>query len=192
MAGVPAHVEMAGVPAHDAMDAVLIAAVRYGDLGDVHRWLACGSNPNAVDVDFGASALTWAVCVDDVPKAAALVSAGASANARTRSGVTPLHHAATNPSGGCCRVLLEAGADVDAVNDDGWTALHAAACRGTIHCATLLVAAGARLGAVTASGKTPVDIALALDKPAMVRLLAAAARWAGLRRLALVAWCWQP
>ena len=53
--------------------------------------------------------------------AAALLAAGAAADARDEEGQTPLHYAATVEAPGVCALLLEAGADPEAEDRDGDT-----------------------------------------------------------------------
>ena len=143
---------------------------------------------NARD-EFGRTALHYAALNLDASGAVALLRAGAAVNVRDREGETPLHWAAEVGSVACCRVLLRAGADVDAACDADWTPLHEAAWGGSADCTALLLAAGADVAMKTHDdGDTPQD--LAMDYPTVACMLRdAAARWRGLRRAALTAWC---
>ena len=67
----------------------------------------------SVDAD-GTTALHWAVHVDDLARAQALLEAGARADATNQFGATPLALACTNGSAEMITLLLEAGASTDA------------------------------------------------------------------------------
>ena len=171
------------------MDAALLRALWSGSLADVLDCVANGACATAAN-ERGCSALHIASLRPDACAAEALVRSGASANARDHGGSTPLHWCRA----ACCALLLlSAGADVDAVTIAGWTPLHSAACRGVVDCAVQLLAAGADPGATNRHGETPADVAARHRWPAMASLLrdaaAVHARWAGLRRAALTAWC---
>lgn len=83
------------------------------------------------------------VCCEQIIRA--LVSSGASVDARDSSGNTPLHEATDGDWGNqtAVRVLLELGAQPDPQNSAGQTPLMDAASRGEIECVRLLLAAGA-------------------------------------------------
>ena len=163
------------------------AAVTRGDSVAVLAHLRSGADPTA-------ALLTACRMQRDAGIAEALARGGAVVNAPGFMwGYAPLHWSAIGDLGACCRVLLSAGAAVGAVSDAGRTPLHVAAMHGAIDCATQLVAAGADIRALDGSGQTPVDVAAGYGRQALESLLrdaaAATARWSGIRRAALTAWC---
>ena len=172
------------------MDAALLRATESGRLADVLECLANGASVTVADHN-GYSPLHFAAHRCNACVAEALVQSGAPVNARTFWGATPLHCAATNTA--CCALLLAAGADVNAAEMNGYTPLHRAAYFGAVDCALQLLAAGADVGAKNRWGQTPADVAVQRGHVAMPSLLcdaaAARARWSGLRRAALTAWC---
>ena len=138
-----------------------------------------------------ADALLSAAARGDVAAMVTCLADGAAVNTSDLWGQTPLHWAAGRGSDACCRVLLRAGADVDAACHAGWTPLHVAAFVGSVGCTAQLLAAGAGADAKTTKfGYTPADVARMNDHPGVACILRdAAARWRGLRRAALAAWC---
>ena len=139
-----------------------------------------------------------AECGDEA-ELAALLSAGADPNARSRTGITPLELAALNGHEHCVRALLTAGAVADARaaqraalegHADCLRALlerlpeevgarrcflreplRAAAARGHVECLSLLLDSGADAEASDAEGQRPLDAAVACEYPAAVQLL---------------------
>ena len=175
----------------DADDVLLLHAVQRGDLPEVTACLARGARPIAVDSD-GWTALHWAALPlfdsdESAPFMRALVRGGAVVDARTLSGETPLHICAFNKGGHSCRFLLSVGADVHAVADRGCTPLHFSANAGSVDCIAQLLDAGADVHCLSASGETPAELA-AHHAPGAAALLREAARWWGLRRLAVASW----
>ena len=137
--------------------------------------------------EIGWSALHRAAFWGDLAAVEVLLRGGAAVDTRTPSGRSPLHLAATECSS-CCRALLDAGAEVNAVTDDGLSPLHYAASWNNVDCAVLLLAAGAD-ACRWRGGHTPAEVAARRGHVALASLLADAARWGGLRRAALTAWC---
>ena len=93
---------------------------------------------------------------------AALLAAGADVNARNRSGLTPLHLAASsNENPAVIGLLLEAGANLEARDDEGRTPLHRAVLWNHQNPAVIeaLLDAGANAAARNAAGQTPWDLA---------------------------------
>lgn len=139
-----------------------------------------------------------AECGDEA-ELAALLSAGADPNARSRTGITPPELAALNGHEHCLRALLTAGAVADARaaqraalegHADCLRALlerlpeeagarrsflqeplQAAAARGHVECLRLLLEAGADAEAPDAEGMRPLDWAVACGHPAAMELL---------------------
>jgi hypothetical protein len=101
-------------------------AVRYGSVDLVEYLIASGVDVNRLNV-YGNSPLHWAVAPWDdgapeitlLPKARALLSAGANVNAQTVAGETPLMFAWTEE---IALVLIENGADPSIKQKDGYDA----------------------------------------------------------------------
>lgn len=121
------------------------------------------------------SAATWLPGPEAVE---ILLAAGVDANARSKSGWTPLLHfsnrnlKSTAPENRILEALLAHGADPRATNDDGETALHRIAQSSNVAGAKLLVAAGADPLARDAKGATALhQHAQNWPKPEMTRYL---------------------
>ena len=128
---------MLGAPVEAASDDVpLIEAVRAQDLARVRALVRQRADVNAPQGD-GATALHWAVHLDDAELPSSCCWAPARGPARpTTPGATPLFLACTNRSGAMVARLLRAGADANAALTSGETVLmtcartgEAAACR---------------------------------------------------------------
>ena len=96
-------------------------------------------------------------------------------------------------NGDICRVLLAAGADAHArTHTAGLTPLHIAAIENCLDCAAQLLAAGADALSTDTYGATAAAIARRHHNykqfAALLDDAATAARWRGLRRVALTAW----
>jgi ankyrin repeat protein len=111
----------------------------------------------------------------DLPELARrLIRARCAADARDRTGRTPLHAAAANGHAGLAHVLLGAGADVDARDDEGATALIAAARAGANAVIAALARAKADPDLADASGSDALMVAaesLAADEGTIEALL---------------------
>jgi ankyrin repeat protein len=95
----------------------------------------------------GSTPLHLAVYRDDLPKAEALLRAGADAKAVTKYGVTPLSLACTNGNAAMIGLLLNAGADANAALPGGETVLMTAARTGNPQAVLALVKQGANVNA---------------------------------------------
>ena len=140
-------------------DASLADAVRRGDTAAVRSLLEQQANVNAAQGD-GATALHWAVYLNDADTMALLIGAGASVDAQNNYGVTPLGLASRNGSAATIEQLVEAGADPNdprqAVNA-GETPLMLAARSGQVDAVTLLLNVGADVDAQeTWNGQSPL------------------------------------
>ena len=91
---------------------------------------------------------------------AALLEAGADADARDEDGVTPLHLAA---SPDIVEALLNAGADVDARPSNGRTPLHYAMLEGNGEVLDALLEAGANADVRSRDGLTPLHVTTSSD-----------------------------
>ena len=200
------------------LDERLVVAVKRMDCFEVARCLHAGARPSATD-NMGYAALYLAAeNKQDASIAMALFAAGADVNygginrepplhaassvccrallafgadvhAVDWQGCTPLHSAAMNASSGVVAQLIAAGADVGKKNELGQTPLHCAAVYGSLDAAAQLIAAGADIEAVDEDNDTPLVTAQFYRNDDMIALLVAGARWRGLRRAALAAWC---
>ncbi|MFI1457179.1 HEAT repeat domain-containing protein [Streptomyces roseus] len=103
-------------------DARLVAAVRAGDLPEVHALLGAGSDPDAVGED-GLPVLCAAVAAGEGEIAGALLGAGADPGAADADGVPILCAAVAAFAYKTVAALVEAGADPDLGLPDGTTPL---------------------------------------------------------------------
>jgi ankyrin repeat protein len=83
------------------------------DLSSIRKLLAQNADVNAPQAD-GATALHWAVELDDLEMADVLIAAGANVKARNRFDITPLALACLNGSAAMIEKLLKAGAEPNA------------------------------------------------------------------------------
>lgn len=91
--------------------------------------------------------------------AAILKADPAMRDARTNSGATPLHLAATNPDRSALKTLLAAGADANARDNEGVTPLHMAAYTQKAEHAQLLLEAGADPAIKSNAGRDATSMA---------------------------------
>ncbi len=123
-------------------DLRLVEAIRDSDRHAVGALLEEPVDVNARQPD-GATALHWAVYLNDIETAELLVAAGAVPDASNELGVTPLYLACENGNAAVVRVLLAAGATPHAVLPSGETALMTAARAGSVGAVRALLAHGA-------------------------------------------------
>ena len=151
-------------------DLRLIDAVRNRD-HDAVAALMDDVDVNATQPD-GATALAWAVHLQEHGTAELLLSVGADVNTSDDYGDTPLTLAAANADSDLIEKLLEAGADPHAARWNGETALMFAAGAGLADSVELLIAKGARLDATESRrGQTALMWAAAEGRTAVVELL---------------------
>jgi hypothetical protein len=99
--------------------------------------------------------------------------AGKWANARDKSGYTPLLYASRRGDVELCRLLLDHGADPNAATPSlRMTPLHRAASTGNAAVVALLLAHGARADALDTAGNSALQAARAGGHDAVVKLLA--------------------
>ena len=101
MLAVPALVRAAG-------DSALIVAIRAGKIDTVRVLLQQHIDVNAAQGD-GATALHWAVHLDDFATADLLLKAGAKVNVADDTGVTPLYLSCLHRHAAGCRSACRAG-----------------------------------------------------------------------------------
>ncbi len=154
-----------------AGDLRIIDAVKNRDLQAVDSLIAEKSDVNAAQPD-GATALSWAAYLDQIPVAEALLKAGAKVNVVDEYGDTPLTLACANGDGVLVGELIAAGADVHAARWNGETALMLAANAGSVEAVRDLLDRGAAVNAVEKSkGQTALMWAAAEGHAEVVKLL---------------------
>jgi ankyrin repeat protein len=154
-----------------AADARLIDAVRGKDVAAVKALLSTRVDPNAPQGD-GATALHWAVHLDDLTTADMLLRGGARAGVANDLGVTPLYLACNNRSSAMVDRLLAARADANATLLNGETVLMNCARTGNVRAVKALLTAGARVNATEpAHDQTALMWAAAERHPDVVGLL---------------------
>ena len=154
-------------------DTPLLDAVKNQNGAAVEALLSDGVDVDATQPD-GATALHWAVHLDDVAIVERLLLAGATVDATNEYGVTPLSIASGNSGAPLVERLLEAGADPNLARPTGETPLMRAASTGSVRAVEALVAHGADVNrAGPALGQTPLMWAISARRPAVaVRLIA--------------------
>jgi ankyrin repeat protein len=129
-----------------ASDLRLIEAVKNNNTAAVPALLKERADVNAPQGD-GATALHWAVHLDNLNVAALLIRAGAHVNVANDIGVTPLYLACTNRNGEMVRKLLAARANPNATLLSGETVLMNCARAGDLGAVKALLAHGANVNA---------------------------------------------
>jgi ankyrin repeat protein len=166
----------------------LHSALAMGDVTAARSLLSQGANPNAplrrkneYDSEWGSTPLHFAARDGRRDAAQALLTAGASVNAKNDAGVTPLHRAVDAGDAELCTMLLGRGADVNAVDANGRTPLHyAAAIRqesglnyAAANIVSLLLRSGANANAQDREKRTPLHRAAEARNTAAVSALLA-------------------
>jgi ankyrin repeat protein len=129
-----------------AGDLRLIEAIRSRNVEAARALLKQRVDVNARQGD-GATALHWAVHLDDMTAVDMLLRAGAKADLADDTGATPLHLACVNRRGGLVERLLEARANANAVTVGGETVLMTCARTGEAAGITALIRRGANVNA---------------------------------------------
>ena len=154
-----------------AGDLRLIEAVRANDAARVRALVKERADVNARQGD-GASALHWAVHLDEADVVGLLLSAGAKADAADDTGITPLYLACLNRRGSLVETLLNAGANANAALVTGETVLMTCARAGEAAGVRALLTRGADANAKEpAHSQTPLMWAAAQKHPEAVAAL---------------------
>jgi ankyrin repeat protein len=154
-----------------AGDVRLIDAVRAKNAERVRTLLAERVNVNATQGD-GATALHWAVHLDDLALVDTLIRAGARADAADDTGATPLYLACTNRNAAAVSRLLAAGANANATLVSGETVLMTCARTGEAASVRALLGRGANVNAKeSAHQQTALMWAAAQAHPQVVAAL---------------------
>jgi len=130
-----------------ANDLRLVDAVKRRDRKTAESLVREHVGLNATQPD-GATALAWAVFLDDVKLAELLIAAGADVNTADEYGETPLTLACANGNAALADKLLKAGANPNAARWTGATPLMIAAGAGSSEAVKLLAARGAKIDAI--------------------------------------------
>jgi ankyrin len=126
---------------------------------------------NAPQAD-GATALHWAVYLEDAEAANWLIGAGADVSLANRAGATPLSLACTNGNAPIIELLLDGGADANERLRNGETPLMMAARTGRVDALEVLLEHGADVNATESlRGTTALMWAAAYENPAAVAAL---------------------
>ena len=160
-----------GVAVVSAADVPLIEAVRGQDQAAVRDLLQGGADASTPEGD-GATALHWAVHLNNAETVTLLLEAGAAVDAVNDLGVAPLLIAATNGNAGIATLLLEAGADPNGGPPERERPLMRAAWVGSDSVVTALLEAGADPNsAESARRQTALMWAVSERHPTVVRTL---------------------
>jgi uncharacterized protein len=154
-----------------AGDVRLIDAVRARNVERVRALLAERVNVNATQGD-GATALHWAVHLDDASLVDTLIRAGARADVADDTGATPLYLACTNRNADAVSRLLTAGANPNAALLSGETVLMTCARAGNAMAVRALLSRGAVVnGSESTHDQTALMWAAAQSHPQVVQAL---------------------
>ena len=131
------------------------------------RLLDAGADINIANKD-GWTPLHWAVSENHEDIVELLMARGASIDAITGGGRTPLHLVR---GVSVARRLTEAGASVNVADNDAWTPLHCAVSAGCRDVVELFIACGADVNTADNEGKTPIEKAKAGRSAGIAELL---------------------
>jgi ankyrin repeat protein len=157
----------------DTPPSSLQVAARWGDLDQVQRFLAKGTNINAVDEDEGNAPLHWATVAGEKAVVEVLIAKGAKVDAKNKRGNTPLSLAAVTDYEAIAQLLIAKGANVNAQNKKRSSPLMLAAFAGHKDVAEVLIAKGAKVDAKNKKGITPLSGAAATGHRDVAELLIA-------------------
>jgi len=154
-----------------AADDPLVRAAAAGDGAAIRTLIKQGHDVNATGPD-GATALHWAVRVDDLATVDTLLRAGAKVGVANALGVQPIYVAAQNGNAAMLKRLLDAKADVNTADAAGDTLLMAAVRAESVDAVRLLLERGAKVNAADPDvAQTALSWAARLDNPEIMRAL---------------------
>jgi ankyrin repeat protein len=158
-------------PALAASKSEVADAAAKGDLAAVRTLIVKKADVNAPQID-GATALHWAVHLDNAEMVEALIKAGAKPNVANREGSTPLALAAISGNPRVIEALIKGGADAKAKGPNGETMLMLAARNGNPAAVKVIAAAGADVNAKeSVRGTTALMWAAEQRHPEAVKML---------------------
>ena len=141
-------------------DALLLKAVKTGDIKGVFTLLSDGANVNARDVH-ETTALMFAANLGYTEIVRSLLNAGAKINlTRKPYQLTALMLAASANQIDVVQLLVSQGANVNATNDDGSTAIMIAALKGHLDIVQILLAAGTDIKITDKDDDTALKLAI--------------------------------
>lgn len=152
-------------------DVRVIEAAKRHDTRTISELLKRGADVNTSQAD-GATALHWAVYLNDHATVDLLLRARANINVRNDLGITPLFLACTNANAVIAAKLLDAGADTNTATPSGQTSLMTAARSGSAEIVKALLSHRANVNAVEAArGQTALMWAAANGHASVVQTL---------------------
>ncbi|XP_037788674.1 ankyrin-3-like isoform X1 [Penaeus monodon] len=152
-------------------DKLLIVAVRRNDAAEVRAALNEGADLSVQGPEDGGTLLHLASQGSSGQVLQILLSRGASVDAKTSQGFTPLMTAAQRGATDALVHLLAHRANPKLATSDGTTALHLALQSQDSSAVTALLDAGVDVNATTVDGSTPLHIAAASGSLGLARLL---------------------
>ncbi|XP_037788673.1 ankyrin-1-like isoform X2 [Penaeus monodon] len=161
------------------LDKLLIVAVRRNDAAEVRAALDEGADLSLQGPEDGGTLLHLASQGSSGQVLQILLSRGASVDAKTSQGFTPLMTAAQRGATDALVHLLERHANPKLSTPNGTTALHLAVQSKDSSAVTALLDAGVDVNATTVDGSTPLHIAAASGSLGLARLLLDDYLWDG-------------
>jgi hypothetical protein len=150
----------------------LIAAIVKNQHEELEKLLQTDVNINEKNA-LGATPLSWAACVGNLPCISKLLDLGADIGATNLKGETALHFAAQCGQAEAVLLLLDRGADVQAADSREKTVLHAAVEDGedNYEVVSLLIERGADVFATDVNGRTALQCTQGLKQQNIATLL---------------------
>lgn len=157
---------------NDAGKTALMLAAFSGQLGAVQSLREHGASYTLHDKG-GSTPLHWAVDGQNLDLITFMIDDGADVNIRDSvSSWTPLLRcAAVTGNKDVAKVLIKEGADINAVDVDGKTALMTAVLNGHHLMVEMLLQYDADISVLSASGKTAYEMAIAMEKRKVAKIL---------------------
>jgi ankyrin repeat protein len=143
-------------------------------------WVSLGGEPSfcwildfAIEKEKLDELLMAQIAAENIKESAMLVAVGADVNAKTNTGLAPLHWAAEQGSCDIVEFLIESGAEVDIRTPSGFTPLHKSVINGHVNVVILLLWNGADVNARARTFKesTPLQLAALNRHSSIVALL---------------------